>query len=1379
MTACPATDLNPMKPSPLLKQISILLLVGWLNQPASGEVAFQKGDGRLSITVDGRPFAVYVWNDPTTTRPYFMQIKGAGGKVQLTRSFPPAPGDFDDHATYHPGLWWGFGDVGGNDYWRMKARIESAGFVTEPTGGRDRGHFAVRNRMLVNGGKETFCEQYSHYTILQRAHGILMVCETSLRRDAGDFWLGDQEEMGLALRVASPLATASGKGGRILNSRGDTDLTKIRTRQSDWCDYSGPIAGRHGGLLLMNDPNNFRKPWWHAVKTGLLVANPLGESELNGRGKRRKNLRVKAGETFRLRYGALIHLNEDAKSFDPAAAYRDFLGLLPGLKPGKPQASLPKVPDGFEVSIHAREPLVYKPTALCFDARGRLFVGQGPQYPKNEEGTPTDSVHLLIDADHDGEAEEAKEFARGFNSIQGLAWMGNDLYVANAPELTVVRDLDGDDEADKYVVIFTDLGNREHALHGLNFGPDGKLYMSKGNSKGHNQPEKFGYVAPRPFRELWDVEHPPGAPDAYPPQTYTKGNYRNTYHHWDDDWGREGGVLRCDPLGENLEIVSRGLRNPWDIAMDDGFNWLGTDNDQTQGDRIIMPFYGAHFGWGHRYSSHWTGDGNLPTVPVSGPLFSGSGAGIVYYAHDHFPPEYRNVFFINDWLFGTYVYRPGWNGALRTAADGSLEPFMRRNEDGILYRPTDLEFGPDGAIYTLGWGGHYHYEPGQEGSWIFRITWRGHDVSGAPAEFAETGHAAKPIAKRSVTELVAELGPGALPVRRVNAQNELVRRGDVIGDELATVISGGQLSTGQQTWAVWALGRIRKTESAKVFRQWVDSESRVPRNLRVQSLRILGHRARWFGERTALLATVKKALPDNDPRIRFEALQALHQARLDSAIGAVVRQLARETDRLVFYAGWQALRQLASLENRRSWLKHKSARIRLAALLGLQEDFALTQNQALALVDRDADPAVQSWALTFAMSSHPPAKMPNSKSRVEFEQTVPVKQLIERARTADDRPQLRSLYLKMLARASIRQGSQRREILEFYRTLKTDAERALILPTTATGLDALPELWKAFGGPASLQSAAITGIRNVARLRTASLRSGEKDVQAVARGLSSVNASATEIADWLLTRIAKAGPTDPRVAGALQALDTLPLSGALPITTEQLAAVLGVLEEREDPTIQLNALRLLGKVDAGAGIKPIAATVRNLCRRPNARLYRELLAVVTHFNLTVKVPAPPAATEPAVLAGLKTADPARGREIFFDPVRGAGCAVCHRVNGQGGEFAPDLSGVGTRLTPENMVKAILDPNAAITEGYTVQEFEAGDGELHVGAVIRESDTEIILLRTDGSRSNLDPRGIKTRRKLNQSVMPTGYALFGNEQIRDLSAWLLTLRGSGF
>ena len=1039
---------------------------------------------------------------------------------------------------------------------------------------------------------------------------------------------------------------------------------------------------------------------------------------------------------------------------------------------------LPQVPPGFEISVFASEPLLYKPTSLCFDARGRVMVGQGPQYHLAESIDEADSVILLLDTDGDEVADQRKVFATGFNSIQGLAWKGRDLYVANSPELTVVRDLDGDDVADQYVVIYTDLGNHEHALHGLIWGPDGRLYMSKGNSKGHNQPDQFGRVAPRAFRELWDVVHPSGAPDIAPPRTFNARNYRKTWHDPHDDWGREGGVLRCDPLGANLEIVARGMRNPWDIAMDNEFNWLGTDNDQTQGDRIIMPFFGGHFGWGHRYSSHWTGAGNLPTVPVSGPMTSGSWAGIAWYDDDHFPHEYRHVFFINDWMFGTYVYRPGWKGALRESADGLLEPFIQRREGGMLYRPTDLACGPEGAIYTLGWGGNYHYETGQEGSWVFRVI---HSENGNSIRLPQM-----PLARQTVAQLLTALGPGAFPAQRVNAQDELVRRGGVIQEELVDVISAGELGTGQQTWAAWALGRMvgRNDELTETIRKWTVPQmsvpaGRLPRNLRIQAIRILAFRTSMYGQHEALLSVVETALRDPDPRVRFEAMQAIHQADLVMAVDEVLVQLTKEHDRLVFYAGWHALQDLAPVEIRRSWLHHENARVRLAALLGLQEDFAITQKEVLDLVDQESDPTVRSWALTFAMNPIPPEKLSNERLRIEMEQTLPVGQMIERAGEADH-PELRELYLRMISRASVREGEQQRQLLGFYRTLESEAERTLVLPAVGTTLDAFPDLWEALGGAESLKNAAIQGIANLHRLRVKQLRSSEASVQATSRSVSSVNNFATEIANRLIRKMADVGPGDERIAGALRALVALPLPTDWSIADDALEVLLTILKSRQQPSIHRRTLRLLGKLkpDSTAGSNRITAVLDVLCQAPDTHLYQDLLAVKAHLGLVIEVPVPEAATVASVLATLDQSDINRGKEVFFDRISGAGCAACHRVRGRGSDLAPDLSGVGIRLTPENMVRAILQPSAAITEGYAMQLLLTTSGRTYTGAVINESSSAITILRTDGTRVRIEVGMIEARKILNQSVMPKGYELFGTEQLADLTAWLLTLRDRG-
>src|SRR3954471_16974773 len=98
-------------------------------------------------------------------------------------------------------------------------------------------------------------------------------------------------------------------------------------------------------------------------------------------------------------------------------------------------AVLPSVPPGFKVELYAREPDVRNPCAMAFDARGRLFVGQGPQYRNPKPDTPGDTVVMLVYSDGDGVADTARTFATGLNCIQGLAWHGRDLWVANSPDL--------------------------------------------------------------------------------------------------------------------------------------------------------------------------------------------------------------------------------------------------------------------------------------------------------------------------------------------------------------------------------------------------------------------------------------------------------------------------------------------------------------------------------------------------------------------------------------------------------------------------------------------------------------------------------------------------------------------------------------------------------------------------------------------------------------------------------------------------------------------------------------------------------------------------------------------------------------------------------
>ncbi|MAG93164.1 MAG: hypothetical protein CMJ48_05380 [Planctomycetaceae bacterium] len=617
--------------------------------------------------------------------------------------------------------------------------------------------------------------------------------------------------------------------------------------------------------------------------------------------------------------------------------------------------ALPKVPDGFEVSLFAREPLVQQPCSMAFDAQGRLFVGMGPQYRNPTPETPGDSVVIVLDTDGDGVADRTKAFATGFNAVQGLAWHGRDLWVANAPDLTVVRDLDGDDEADEYVRLYTDLGNLEHGLHGLNWAPDGKLYMSKGNSKGLNRPGRY---SPKPFRDLWGMSAPKGTPDFPEPQRFGKHEYKHAYHDPADDWGLCGGVLRCDDGGHNLEIVSRGFRNPWDITMDSGFHWLGTDNDQIQGDRVFMPFDGAHFGWNHPWDAEWTDRPDAPTAPVSGPLFEGSGTGLIFYDSPKFPEKYRRVFFINDWLSKTtFVWRPEWDGALMRPAGGEWEPFVEGGTS--LYRPTDIEIGPDGALWVLGWSSGYGAEWKDEKltneGRIFRISWKH-----SPALQAMPSQGPN-LEERSVSQLVDEFAK-PLPIWKSNAQDELVRRGRAVKSALMAELRGKRLSEMQETWAAWTLGRL-DVNDANIETFFVEalSSGSTGVNVRIQSLRILAHRIRERASGDHLPAILKTMLRHEEPRLRFAAVQAVREARDQELLPDLLTVLSDEKDRLTYYAGWQTLRVLTQQEELRGLLQDPRAGVRRGAFLGLLESDSLSQPE-VARLSNDSDARVSGVA---------------------------------------------------------------------------------------------------------------------------------------------------------------------------------------------------------------------------------------------------------------------------------------------------------------------------------------------------------------------------------------------------------------------------------
>src|SRR5204863_724524 len=145
---------------------------------------------------------------------------------------------------------------------------------------------------------------------------------------------------------------------------------------------------------------------------------------------------------------------------------------------------------------------------------------------------------LVVDSDGDGKADKATIFADGFSHLHdgigsGVLARDGKVWYTCIPDLYLLEDTKGTGTADVKKSLQTGYGVRTgflgHDLHGLRFGPDGKLYFSIGD-RGTNVKAVDGRT-------------------VFLPDT--------------------GAVFRCDPDGSNLEVFATGLRNPQELAFDE------------------------------------------------------------------------------------------------------------------------------------------------------------------------------------------------------------------------------------------------------------------------------------------------------------------------------------------------------------------------------------------------------------------------------------------------------------------------------------------------------------------------------------------------------------------------------------------------------------------------------------------------------------------------------------------------------------------------------------------------------------------------------------------------------------------------------------------
>ena len=135
-------------------------------------------------------------------------------------------------------------------------------------------------------------------------------------------------------------------------------------------------------------------------------------------------------------------------------------------------------------------------------------------------------------------------------------------------------------------------------------------------------------------------------------------------------------------------------------------------------------------------------------------------------------------------------------------------------------------------------------------------------------------------------------------------------------------------------------------------------------------------------------------------------------------------------------------------------------------------------------------------------------------------------------------------------------------------------------------------------------------------------------------------------------------------------------------------------------------------------------------------------------------------------------DFARGKELFGL----AQCTACHQFNAQGGAVGPDLTGVGTRYAPLDVLKSITEPSLVISEQYQAMIFTLKNGDEVTGRLLEDAADKVVVL-TDplgGGKTELRKPDVKSREASKVSPMPEGLLnTFDKGEILDLLAYLIS------
>ncbi len=132
---------------------------------------------------------------------------------------------------------------------------------------------------------------------------------------------------------------------------------------------------------------------------------------------------------------------------------------------------------------------------------------------------------------------------------------------------------------------------------------------------------------------------------------------------------------------------------------------------------------------------------------------------------------------------------------------------------------------------------------------------------------------------------------------------------------------------------------------------------------------------------------------------------------------------------------------------------------------------------------------------------------------------------------------------------------------------------------------------------------------------------------------------------------------------------------------------------------------------------------------------------------------------------------ANGKAMF----QVSSCVACHKMDGVGNEFGPDLAKHDPKLKALDILKDIVEPSFRINEKYQTWVFETKAGKSHTGIILEEKGKQIKLIENPLAKAEpivLKLDDIAAKLKSPVSIMPKGLLdKLTREEILDLVAYI--------